>query len=258
MEIKDEKKACGLCCTKIENISVKYGNEYVLKNVSIHIHCGQLTVIIGKNGAGKSTLLKAILGELKHEGDIVFTNEKIDKKEKLRIGYVPQKLSIEKHNPTSVLDLISSNLTNKPLSFIKDNKIYNIVLEYLKKFDAQDLINKKLGELSGGQLQRVLLSYATILKPELLILDEPVSGIDVNGTKLFYQIIDKLKKEYDMAIILVSHDFNQVFEYADNVILLDKKIIKQGKPKEVFESDEFIQYFGSEIVEGGKKVAINI
>jgi len=114
------------------------------------------------------------------------------------------------------------------------------------------LIDKKLGDLSGGELQRVLLAFATISNPELLILDEPISGVDNNGSEMFYELIDDLKKKMDIAIILVSHDFNFVAKYADRVILMDKTIIYEGTPNEVFSSDKFKEYFGDNVQVGGK------
>ena len=225
---------CGLHCIKAENISVKIGNDEIIKNVNIHIHCGQLTVIIGRNGAGKSTLLKALLGEVKHTGKIEIYDKKENKYEKLKIGYVPQSMNIERHMPTTVYDLIAGIISNKPIWLKKDKKIYEKIKEHLKVFEADLLIDKSIGDLSGGELQRVLLSIATLSNPNLLILDEPVSGIDKNGIRLFFDLINKQKTEYDMAIILVSHDLDMVRKYADKVILLDKTVIKQGTPDEVF------------------------
>lgn len=225
---------CGLHCIKAENISVKIGNDEIVKNVNIHIHCGQLTVIIGRNGAGKSTLLKALLGEVKHTGKIEIYDKKENKYEKLKIGYVPQSMNIERHMPTTVYDLIAGIISNKPIWLKKDKKIYEKIKEHLKVFEADLLIDKSIGDLSGGELQRVLLSIATLSNPNLLILDEPVSGIDKNGIRLFFDLINKQKTEHDMAIILVSHDLDMVRKYADKVILLDKTVIKQGTPDEVF------------------------
>ena len=225
---------CGLHCIKAENISVKIGNDEIIKNVNIHIHCGQLTVIIGRNGAGKSTLLKALLGEVKHTGKIEIYDKKENKYEKLKIGYVPQSMNIERHMPTTVYDLIAGIISNKPIWLKKDKKIYEKIKEHLKVFEADLLIDKSIGDLSGGELQRVLLSIATLSNPNLLILDEPVSGIDKNGIRLFFDLINKPKTEHDMAIILVSHDLDMVRKYADKVILLDKTVIKQGTPDEVF------------------------
>jgi ABC-type Mn2+/Zn2+ transport system ATPase subunit len=240
----DEKKACGLHCTKINNISVKFGNDVILKNVSIHIHCGELTVIIGRNGAGKSTLLKAILGEVEHKGNIIFTDEKDNLTKKIKIGYVPQKLNIEKHMPTTVFDMFASCISYIPVFMKKDKKIYKEIKEHLKIFGVDKLIDKSIGDLSGGELQRVLIAMATKPIPNLLILDEPVSGIDKNGIRDFYQILNRLKAEYDMSIILVSHDLELANQYADRVILLDKEVIKEGTPQEVFESLEFKNRFG--------------
>lgn len=229
-----ENKACGLHCTKISNISVKYGKEQVLKNVNIHIHCGELTVIIGKNGAGKSTLLKAILGEVEHTGTITFMDIKSKLTKKIKIGYVPQSINVEKNMPTTVYDMFASCISKVPVYLKKDNKAYNEIKAHLKIFGVDRLINKGIGDLSGGELQRVLLAIATKPAPNLLILDEPVSGIDKNGIKDFYKIVNKLKTQYDMSIILVSHDLELVKKYADKVILLDKEVIKEGTPNEVF------------------------
>ena len=238
------EKACGLHCTKINNIGVKIGNEVILKDVSIHIHCGELTVIIGRNGAGKSTLLKAILGEIEHTGNITFVDQKDNITKKIKIGYVPQSINVEKHMPTTVYDFFASGITHIPVFLRKDKKIYKEIKEHLKIFGAEQLIDKSIGDLSGGELQRVLIAIATKPIPNLLILDEPVSGIDRNGIKEFYKIISKLKSEYDMSIILVSHDLDLAKKYADKVILLDKEVIKEGTPEEVFKSLEFKKRFG--------------
>ena len=239
-----EANACGLHCTKINNISVNISGQEILKNVSIHVHCGQLTVIIGRNGAGKSTLLKAILGEVEHSGNIVFTDMKDNRTKKIKIGYVPQKINVERHMPATVYDLFASCISDIPVFLKKDKKLYKEIKEQLNIFGADELIDKSIGELSGGELQRVLIAIATKPIPNLLILDEPVSGIDENGTRSFYKILQELKNKYDMSIILVSHDFELTKQYADKVILLDKEVIKEGTPEQVFESLEFKCKFG--------------
>ena len=242
--MENATKACGLHCTKINNISVKYGNEVVLKNVNIHIHCGELTAIIGKNGAGKSTLLKAIIGEVEHEGSITFIDKKDNLTKKIKIGYVPQTLNIKKKMPTTVYDMFASCISFVPVFMKKDQKVYKEIKEHLKLFGVDHLIDKSIGDLSGGELQRVLIAIATKPIPNLLILDEPVSGIDKNGTRDFYQLVNKLKSEYDISIIIVSHDLELCRQYADRVILLDKEVIKEGRPEDLFNSLEFINRFG--------------
>lgn len=238
------EEACGLHCTKIENITVKRDKQIIIKNVTFDVHCGELTMIIGRNGAGKSTLLKAILNEIEHSGKVEFLDMKENKKKKIKIGYVPQSLNIERDMPTSVYDMFASYITDKPVWVKKDKKEYAKIKESLKIFGAEELIDKQVGNLSGGELQRILLAIATTPVPNLLILDEPVSGIDRNGTRDFYEILSKLKEEYDMSIVLVSHDLDLVKKFADKVILLDKAIIKEGTAEEVFKSEEFKERFG--------------
>lgn len=237
--------ACGLHCIRMNNIGVKIGKTTIIENINLHIHCGKLTVIIGRNGAGKSTLIKAMLGEIKHEGTIEFKDMKDNRMSNLKIGYVPQHLNVEKNTPTSVYDMFASYITNFPVFLCKKKKVYEQIKERLAFFEAQDLIDKRVCDLSGGELQRVLLSIACTPTPNLLLLDEPVSGIDRNGMQLFYRNIEMLKKTYDLAFILVSHDLEFVEKYADYVILLDKSIIKEGTPAEVLSSKEFDEIFGS-------------
>lgn len=239
-----QEGACGLHCIQIKNISVRDGEHTIIDHINVHIHCGKITVIIGRNGAGKSTLIRAILGEIKHDGIIEFTDLKNQSVESLKIGYVPQYLNLEKNTPMSVYDLFASYISKSPVFCYKSRRIYQKVKEQLRVFEAQDLIDKKACDLSGGELQRVLLSIAVTPIPNLLLLDEPVSGIDRNGMQLFYQNIGKLKSEFDLAMIIVSHDFDFVRKYADHVILLDKTIVKEGSPAEVLESGEFQKIFG--------------
>lgn len=238
------EEACGLHCTKIENITVKRDKQVIIKDVTFDVHCGELTMIIGKNGAGKSTLLKSILNEIDHTGKVEFYDMKENKKKKIKIGYVPQSLNIERDMPTTVYDMFASYISNDPVWLKKDKKLYDKIKENLKIFGADNLIDNQVGNLSGGELQRILLAIATTPVPNLLILDEPVSGIDRNGTRDFYQILANLKEKYDMSIVLVSHDLDLVKKFADKVILLDKKIVKQGTVDEVFESIEFKETFG--------------
>lgn len=233
---------CGFCCTKIKNITVEAGKKKILDNVNLHIHCGSLTVLIGKNGAGKSTLLKAILGEIKHSGTISFKNKDCDGK-KIKIGYVPQKLNIE-NSPMTVYDMAASYSYKMPVFLKKSQKIYQEIKKHLEEFGAGDLIDCKVCRLSGGELQRVMMAIATMPYPDLLILDEPISGMDKNGKEQFYSRIDDLKKNHDLAIILVSHDFDYVQKYADKVVMLDKAIVAKGKPEEVFKSKIFKDTFG--------------
>ncbi len=236
--------ACGFHRVMIENLRVKAGATSIIEDLNLSIACGKLTVLIGKNGAGKSTLIKSILGELPHEGSIRFLDLKDNSVGNLRIGYVPQQLNIEKNAPVSVYDLVAGYISRVPVFLWKSKKLYEKIRERLAMFDGAELIDKQLGDLSGGELQRVLLTIACTPVPNLLILDEPVSGIDFNGRKLFYSILNELKLQYEMSIILVSHDLDLTAEYADSVVLIDKTVLKEGTPAEVMGSREFKEVFG--------------
>ena len=236
-------KPCGLHCIKINHLGVSLGNQEILKDVNLHIHCGSLNAVIGRNGAGKSTLIRAILGELPHTGKIEFKDRENGKVQKLKIGYVPQTMNVEKQTPVSVYDMMAAYQGNVPVFLLQGKKIRRRILEHLKVFEADYLIEKQVCNLSGGELQRVLLSMALMNSPNLLLLDEPVSGIDRNGMELFYRAIYDLKEHYDLAVILISHDLDYVKKYADKVILLDQTVQKQGAAREVFASPEFQQVF---------------
>lgn len=236
-------KPCGLHCIKVKHLGVSLGQQIILEDINLHIHCGSLNAVIGRNGAGKSTLIRAILGETAHTGTIEFKDRENGKIQKMKIGYVPQTLNIEKQTPVSVYDMIASYHSNVPVFLKKSRKMTEKILECLKLFEAEELLEKQVCNLSGGELQRVLLSMAVMDSPNLLLLDEPVSGIDQNGMELFYQTIYQLKENYDLAVILISHDLDYVRQYADKVILLDKTVLRQGSVKEVFQSKEFAEVF---------------
>ena len=235
---------CGLHCIKMQDIGVTIGDHTILQHVNLHIHCGTLAAVIGKNGAGKSTLIKAILGDIPHSGTIEFKDRENGHMQKMKIGYVPQSLNIEKKTPISVYDMIASYQSRYPVFWKKSKKVYAKIKEHLAIFKAEDLIDKQVCNLSGGELQRVLLSMAVMDEPNLLLLDEPVSGIDQNGMDLFYHTISELKRHYDLAIILISHDLDYVAQYADQVILIDGTVKKQGTVRQVYESEEFQEVFG--------------
>ncbi|SDF68597.1 metal ABC transporter ATP-binding protein [Sporomusa acidovorans] len=232
-----ENKCRQLCCTKIENFSVSFGGATVFQNVNLHIHCGELTAVIGPNGAGKSTLLKAILGEVKHLGTLRYFDAKGIRTGHPCIGYVPQYLNFDLSTPTSVLDLFMACLTSFPSWLTCSQSIRQRVRHDLAKVKAEHLIDRRLGALSGGELQRVLLALALDPIPDLLLMDEPVSGVDQNGLELFYNMVSDLRANHDLSIILVSHDLSMVAKYADRVVLLDGTVVCNGTPAEVFNDE---------------------
>lgn len=232
-----QQGSCGnLCCTRIENFAVSYGKKQVFYDVNLHIHCGELTALIGRNGSGKSTLLKAILGQIPHSGTLSYVDEKGLHSGRPCIGYVPQKLNFDPGTPTAVLDLFAACLSTRPAWLPASAELRQRIAADLQRVQAEALIDRPLGVLSGGELQRVLLALALDPLPDILLLDEPLSGIDQNGLEIFYEMVAALRKVNDVSIILVSHDFELVAKYADHVILLDGTIVEDGTPEEVFAS----------------------
>lgn len=240
--IHDECSA--LCCTKIEHFNVSFSNKKIIEDVNIHIHCGELTAIIGRNGAGKSTLLKAMLGEIPYNGTMTFLDEKGLHSGAPLIGYVPQHLIFDLNSPVSVYDLFEMTSSKIPICFWNVKSAKAEVLRSLAIVSADHLISRKIGTLSAGELQRVLLALALKPIPDLLLLDEPVSNIDQSGLDLFYNILDGIKTKYDLSIIMVSHDLDYIRRYADRVILLNKKVLLNGTPEEVFTNEITAKAFG--------------
>jgi zinc transport system ATP-binding protein len=225
---------CGKsCCSKIENLGVSINGRIIIHNINLHFHCGELTVIIGPNGSGKTTLLKAISGELKHSGEVIHHSVNKKNGHNLRIGYVPQKIFSDQVSPMTVSDLFNVTLTRSPVWLFRIRKTHYQIITALELMNADHLIDRKLSDLSGGELQRVLVALAIIPVPDLLLLDEPVSGVDFSGLQLFYKAISNLRLKHDLSIVMVSHDISLSSRFADRLILLNGSIICEGKPQDV-------------------------
>ena len=234
---------CGhSCCLRVENMSVKIGTDAILKDMNLHIHCGEMVALIGPNGAGKSTFLKAILGQREYEGVIAFS-EPGQRSKKPRIGYVPQSPAFDPSDPVSVADLFACCMSKRPAFLGLGKSMEATVLECLDLVHGRDLLHKRIGTLSGGELQRVLLALALEPMPNILILDEPLSGVDVEGMETLMDMLDEIRKEYDLSILMTTHDFGMLERYADQVVLIDHGIKIHGTPKTVLNSDEFRQAF---------------
>ena len=243
MNIGSHGGSCGhSCCLRIQDLSVKIGNETILDNITMHAHCGELIAVIGPNGAGKSTLLKTILGQLDYSGVISFSVPG-QRNRKLKIGYVPQSPSFDPGDPISVADLFACCMSKHPVFLGISRKMREKILECLDRVHAKDLIGKRVGTLSGGELQRVLLALALEPLPNILILDEPLSGVDMEGIETLMDMLDEIRQVYDLSIIMTTHDFNMLNTYADQVILMDHGIIRQGSPDDVLSSEEFRSIF---------------
>lgn len=254
---KPEKKMddCNLCRIELERVGVTAGSDVLLSDVSFHIHCGQLTALVGPNGAGKTTLIQAILGQRPHTGRIRHVDANGHDFPAPRIGYVPQQLPFDREMPLTVCDLMGAAYTKRPVWLGESKAVRQKVHKALEETQAARLIDKRLGALSGGELQRVLLAMALTPVPDLLVLDEPVSGVDQNGLSLFLQTVSALRDTHHMAILMVSHDWDLVRKYADYVVLVQQKVLRSGTPQEVFSSPEFDRVFPGAINRGWEKDA---
>ncbi len=226
-------RACGLCTTRLTGFGVRLGGRRILSDVNIHLRCGELTALIGPNGAGKTTLLRAILGEVPHSGDLVFEDGAGRRTHSPVVGYVPQRLEFDPGSPATVLDLFTAALSRIPVCLWHARGTRTRALAALERVQASHLAHRRLGALSGGEMQRVLLALALDPKPDLLLLDEPVSAVDQEGLELFYGTVSELRRQYDLSIILVSHDLGLVARFADRIILLNGTVRRSGTPAEV-------------------------
>ena len=233
---------CDSCCLRVQNLSVQIGGDKILKDVNMHIHCGEMVALIGPNGAGKSTFLKAILGEREYDGVVAFS-EPGKRSRKPRIGYVPQSPAFDPSDPISVGDLFACCLSKRPAFLGLSKNLRQQVLETLDMVHGKDLIDKRVGTLSGGELQRVLLALALEPMPNILILDEPLSGVDVEGMQSLMDMLDEIRKTWDLSILMTTHDFSMLPRYADQVALIDHGLKIMGKPEQVLSSDEFYKAF---------------
>lgn len=233
------------CCTRVENLGVKLGSKQILRNVNLHMHCGDITVIIGPNGAGKTTLLRALTGEIKHTGNITFAPAMdTTNRRQPRFGYVPQRMATDRSNPMTVIDLFSCTRSKLPVWLGHSTKAEEEALNALKRVKADHLANNRIGQLSCGQLQRVLLALALTPIPEILLLDEPLAGMDHAGTSLFYEIVSTLRKEIDLAVLMISHDLVAAASIANHIIFLNQEVICEGPPDEVFQYPAVRDVFG--------------
>ena len=244
------RRSCGDCCTRLVNFGVALGHAPVIENVNLHVHCGELTAVVGPNGAGKTTLFRALVGDLPHTGLLHFVHHgNVENARPLRIGYVPQKLDFDATAPTTVLDLFAAATSRWPLWVSTERSTRDAARKTLAEVGAEQLLYRKISQISVGQLQRVLLALALTPVPELLLLDEPVAALDQAGTERFYQTVSELRCNYDLSVLLVSHDLLAAARVADRMLFLNRTILCDGLPREVLLSPLIKQTFGFSFVE---------
>ena len=223
---------------EIKNLTARYGDVKALDNVSFSINQNDFLGIIGPNGAGKSTLFSCMLGLLQnYEGEIKFFGQDIKKSKKYlkQLGYVPQKPVFEKNFPATVREVVRMGLPR--------NVPEKRVDEVLQQVWIHELANRRIGELSGGQQQRVFIAKALVSDPKILILDEPVTGIDASSTEIFYSILRDLNKNQNITIIWSSHDLEAVNKLANRVACLNKILFFHGISEEFFTNEDLLKQY---------------
>ena len=219
----------------VENLGVKFDNNEVLRGLNFFIQKEDVLAIVGPNGAGKSVLLRTLLGLVPYSGKISWAPG-------IKIGYVPQKFNIDKDLPLSVEEFFK----------FKEKKLEKII-SALKSVGITDehhiehhILKQRLGWLSGGQIQRILIAWSIIDNPDVLLFDEPTAGIDVGGEETIYNLLKKLKDERGFTVLLISHDLNIVYKYANSVICVNKEMVCHGEPNTVLDPTSLAKLYGGE------------
>lgn len=227
---------------RFDNVAVRFGSVEILQSVTAAAPCGSNTAIIGPNGAGKTTLLHALLGEVPYAGSISVGC--VNAGRRARLGYVPQKLLFDRGLPLTARDFLALGLQRRPLWLGKRREVSERAEALLADVRAEQIADRRLGVLSGGELQRVMLALALIQDPDVLILDEPASGVDVHGGHLFCELLERLRQKRAFTQIMVSHDLATVTHHATHVIMLNRRVVAEGAPAEVLTPENLSALFG--------------
>ena len=217
----------------LHKLSYRVGDRQILRDISLDIRSDQIITLIGPNGAGKTTLVKLILGLLTPSGG------SLHRRKPLRIGYMPQRLQVDASMPVSVSRFLRLAV------HAQHDQIPSVMTEV----GAHHLLKARLHTLSGGEMQRVLLARALIQNPELLVLDEPAQGVDINGQAELYQLISAIRERHGCGILMVSHDLHLVMSATDEVICLNQHICCHGHPEQVSNDPAYLELFGRQQAE---------
>lgn len=216
---------------KVKHFYVTFGLETVIHDISFEVKERETLVILGPNGAGKTVLLKALLGLLPYRGEVIW-------RKGVKIGYVPQRVPFEKDLPLTIEEFFGL----KGISREKTAQVLNQV-----GIEDETFLKKQIGIISSGQFQRVLIAWALVDNPNVLLFDEPTAGIDIGGEETVYNLIQRTQKERELTIFLVTHDLTTVFNQATNVLCLNKNRFCYGTPKEILTPENLEDVFGGKI-----------
>ncbi|MBI2669613.1 MAG: metal ABC transporter ATP-binding protein [Candidatus Yanofskybacteria bacterium] len=225
---------------EVENLSVEFNGQKVLENINFSVGRGDVLAVIGPNGSGKSVLFRALLGLIPYSG-------RIDWQPRLKISYVPQKLAIDRGLPLTVKEFLGLKATSKEkiLQALASVGI-DIGPEHEHHLEHH-ILNRRMGLLSGGEFQRILVAWSLVDNPDVLLFDEPTTGIDIGGEETIYNLLHELQEKIKLTIVLISHDLNIVYKYAKTVICLNRQQVCFGEPHTVLNPEELSSLYGGEV-----------
>ena len=241
------------CCSahstvpvEVKDVHVSFDSQPVLRGVTFRVPHGQLVALIGPNGSGKTTLLRCLLGlQPVSSGEIKLFGDTNLRRVLPRVGYVPQRLALDRSFILSVREFLALRQPKTRNWFWQPHSRTDALLrETLADIGVEPLLDRPLARLSGGQLQRVLIAFSLLARPELLLLDEPTAGVDLPGEQTFYELIAHIQQRHHLTVILVSHDLSMVYRHAAHVYALNGVICCEGTPEEVMNADSLKQAYG--------------
>ena len=212
---------------KVTNLNVVLDHQIIIENLSFEVKYGEVITILGPNGAGKSVLLKTLLGLLPYQGQIEWAKG-------IKTGYVPQRLPFIKDIPLSIKDFFDLKKSSE-----KETKEILDIVGF-----REDFLRKKIGNLSSGQFQRILIAWGLVGNPQVLLFDEPTTGVDMSGEVTIYNFLATLQKERGLTILLVTHDLSVVYKFSTDVICLNRYPICYGSPREVLTPESLQKLYG--------------
>ena len=228
----------------LKNISLSFNGQQILKNISLELKKGEITTLIGPNGGGKTSIARILIGILKPDLGKVFISKNA------KIGYMPQKLEIEKTIPLRVIDFLNLNydLSNKS-SGDQQKSVLETIHKLSKKLNIENILEKSIHKISGGQLQKTLLVRTLINNPDILVLDEPTQYMDIAAQSEFYQIIEEIRQQKHCAVLIISHDLHIVMQKTNQVICVNRHICCEGSPESINNHPEYLSLFGNRKIE---------
>ncbi|OGX05201.1 MAG: hypothetical protein A3G87_06845 [Omnitrophica bacterium RIFCSPLOWO2_12_FULL_50_11] len=222
---------------EVQHLSVTFNGRTVLSDLNFTLREGEIAALLGPNGSGKTTLIRTVLGLVPYRGRVLIYGRPVQ--DALRnIGYVPQKFEFDRTVPITVGEFL-----RMPFPRISRRKI----LRVLHEVDLKDYEDRPMGPLSGGQMQRVLMARSLVNDPSLLLLDEATSEVDTAGAKSFYEIISHLRTVHRTTVVLVSHEIQMVYKFADQIVCLNRDLICFGRPKEAITKEVLEKLYGKEV-----------